>query len=292
MDKAFFKISTGVLHLISLLPFSVLYLLADMIYFAMYRVVGYRKDVVRTNLKNAFPEKTDAERKLIEKKFYRFLADMMLETIKMSTMSAKDFEKRVKLTVPEVIQNHLNNNKSVLIVSGHYGNWEWGSVRHSTYYNELLLVIFKPLTDKNFENYFNKIRSRFGAVTVPMKLTLRKIIEYKDEKFCIGFAGDQTPVKGEARYFTTFLNQPTAVFLGVEKIAKMTNHPVVFGNMERVRRGYYECWFKTLFENPKEAAEYEITEAHTKALEEVIKARPEFWLWSHKRWKFKPEDVK
>jgi KDO2-lipid IV(A) lauroyltransferase len=292
MGKVLFKISSVLLYLISLLPFNVLYIIADLIYFLMYYLSGYRKDVVKKNLSNAFPGKSDRERKVIAKKFFHNLADVIVETIKMRSISLKELDRRFKFTNASEIKKHYDNNRSVLIASGHYGNWEWGPLRLSAYFDEPVIVIFKPLTDKRFESFFNSMRARFGAHLVAMKLTLRKLVEFKDKRYSVTFASDQTPVKGETQYFTPFLNQPTSVFLGIEKIARMTNHPVVFGHINRVKRGYYECTFKTLFENPADTAEYESTESHTRALEQVIMAKPELWLWSHRRWKFKPEDLR
>ncbi len=291
IKKSLFGLTAYFLYLFSLLPFWMLYAVADVIFFLLFYVAGYRRKVIRTNLANAFPEKSALERRQIEKKYYSFLADLVVEILKMSSMSEKSVRKRCRFNNPEEVQRHFDAGKSVLLATGHYGNWEWGTLILASYFKEKFLVIYKPLTDKHFEAFMNNMRSRLGAVMVPMKLTLRKIIELKNEKYMIAFASDQTPAPVEAQYFTIFLNQPTAIFLGLEKIAKMTNNPVVFCHTNQIKRGYYEATFKTLIEDPKDIKEYEITNIHTRELEEIIIKRPELWLWSHKRWKFKPEDI-
>ena len=292
MNKSITRLNIFLLSLISKLPFSILYLIADLLFFLLFYVAKYRRKVTQTNLLNTFPDKSVEERRSIEKKYYRFLADMIMESLKMNSISPDEVRLRCRLINPEEVQKHYDNGRSVLLASGHYANWEWGNLALALNFKEKLLVIFKPLTDKEFGEYLNTMRARFGAVMVPMKLTLRRIIELKNEKYMFGFASDQTPTLHESQYFTNFLNQPTAVFLGLEKISKTTNHPVVFLHIDRVGRGFYEYTFTTLVEDPGTTSEYEITDLHTQKLEGIIRAKPELWLWSHKRWKFTPEDLK
>lgn len=291
MNKSLSGLSTFLLNFISRLPFWMLYLLADLLFFIVFYIIGYRRKVTKTNLANAFPEKSEQERKLIEKKYYRFLADMIMESLKMNSLTTEEINSHCRLTNPEEIQRHYDRGHSVLLASGHYANWEWANLVLALGFKEKLLVIFKPLTDKKFGEYLNKMRSRFGAIMVPMKHTLRKIVEIKKEKYMFGFASDQTPARHESQYFTNFLNQPTAVFLGLEKIAKTTNNPVVFLHIDRLKRGYYTYTFTTLVEDPSVTSEYEITDLHTHKLEQIIRRKPELWLWSHKRWKFKPHEI-
>ena len=285
---------TGVffLYLTSLLPFWVLYAFSDVLYLILYYIVKYRRKVVYNNLKNAFPQKCEAERKAIEKKYFRFLADNIVETVKMLSMSEKTIKKRYRVNNPEEMTKHFDAGKSIVAVTGHYGNWEWGSLILSATFKEPLIIVYKPLTDKRFEGLMNGMRSKFGAIMVAMKQTLRKITEFRKQTFYTVLLGDQTPARVETKYFTTFLNQPTAVFLGVEKMAKMLNSPVVYCSSNRLKRGYYECTFETLIEEPGKTGEYEITDLHTRCLEQTILDRPELWLWSHKRWKYKPENFK
>jgi len=274
------------LYILSLLPFRVLYLLADFLYLVLYHVIKYRRTVVMVNLKNSFPEKTSEELRSIEKKFYKNLVDIMVETLKMASMSESSIQKRLNITNKELIQNFYHQGRPVMIVTAHYGNWEWGTPIISSLYPDPCLVVYKPISDKNFEGILNGWRSRFGAIMVPMKSTLRALLACKSDTFCLALVGDQTPVRSETQYFTNFLNQRTAIFLGIEKIAIKMNIPVVYAHLDRVKRGFYECHLTTLFENPKETNEHQITEAHTRFLEQIIIKKPEMWLWSHKRWKF------
>lgn len=293
MKKGLFWVSVSFLYLISLLPFSLLYVLSDLLFLILYYVVGYRRKVVQENLANAFPEKSQEERARIEKKFYSFLADLIMESVKMFSMTEKYIMKHFRFNNIEEITKHFKDGRSVIAVTGHYGNWEWGSVITSLMFPAPVLVVYKPLADKNFDALLNNKRSRYGTVMVPMKNALRKVLEYKKnmKKYVLVLVGDQTPSGDEINYFTTFLNQPTAVFLGIEKIAKINNNPIVYFTISPYKRGYYECNIKKLIEDPISTAEHEITEIHTRELEKVIREKPEYWLWSHRRWKFKPEDV-
>jgi KDO2-lipid IV(A) lauroyltransferase len=289
IKKGLSRLGIFFLYLISLLPFWILYLVSDSLFVVLYYIVGYRRKVVQENLQNAFPEKSVAERADIEKKYFKYLADLIVETIKMITISKAEMQRRVVVTNPEVVKGYMDKGKSVTAVAGHYCNWEWAGMEFSI--DTRLFVIYKPLTDDIYDDFFIKIRSRFGAVAVAMKQTLRTMVAHKNEFTVTVFAGDQTPVREQSNYFTDFLNQPTAVFLGIEKIAKLIDSAVIFYDMKRVKRGYYTYTIVPLVENAKESAEYEITEAHVKYLDALIKTEPQYWLWSHRRWKFKPEDV-
>lgn len=293
MKTISFRITSFLLYFVSLLPFAFIYLLADMLYFTLYYLTGYRKKVVQKNLKNAFPGKTHKERKQIEKRFYRFLSDMLAESVKMLSISEDTMRKRFRLNNPEEVNRHFEAGKSVIMATGHYGNWEWGSLIASLAFNkQKTVVVYKPLTNKKFEELINGMRSRFGAVMTAMKAAMRKVAELRNETSLFVLVSDQTPARVETRHFLPFLNQPTAVFLGIEKIAQAADYPVVYCRINRIGRGYYEADFKTLTENPKNTAEYEITRLHMAELENIIKQKPELWLWSHKRWKYKPEDFK
>lgn len=274
--------------LISLLPFWFLYFLSDILFIVLYYIIGYRKEVIRENLLAAFPNKSKEERESIAKKFYRFLADMILETIKMKSISAEEVKKRIKLNNPEEVYIHMNANRPVMGITGHYGNWELGIHRLSLMTEHPILIIYKPLTNKGFEKIFNDMRARFGAFMVPMKQTFRQILAYKNKPHISMFLSDQTPARSESNYFIPFLSQETLMFQGLEKIAQSTNFPVVYCHINRIRRGYYECTFTTLFDNPKTSAIHEITVSHAKFLENIIYKKPELWLWSHRRWKHKP----
>ena len=292
MNKVIFSVVAFLLKLISLLPFWLLYLLSDLLFFFIYYIFKYRRNVVQINLANAFPGKSSEERTDIERRFYSFLADMIVESIKSISITQKELTERYQFENLEAIKKHLNAGRSVIAVSGHYGNWEWGPLGIVLELDCDILVVYKPLSDKKFDHLINSIRSRFGTIMIPMKQTLRKVAEYKNKPHVLVLVGDQTPTRDESQYFTNFLNQPTAVFLGVEKIAVKTNNPIIYFSIKRIKRGYYKSVVKELINNPKDCAEYEITDAHTRELEDLIREMPDYWLWSHKRWKFKPEDIK
>ena len=290
INKGLSRLGTFFLYLISLLPFWFLYLISDFLFLVVYHVIGYRRKIVQENLHNAFPEKSAEERHTIEKKYYQHLADLIVETVKMITVSKKQIIARVTSPNPEVIDNYFKQGRSVMMALGHYGNWEMADLRLSLYIDKPIVVVYKPLTNEVFDSFFIKMRSRFGANLVAMKNVMRTMVKYKDEVIISAFVADQTPVQHEATYFTKFLNQPTAFFLGIEKIAKMTNPVVVFCDVYRGKRGHYSFNLIPLAENPKETAPHEITQAYIKCLEDMIKREPQYWLWSHRRWKFKPED--
>lgn len=290
INKGLSRLGISFLYLLSLLPFWMLYLISDFLFLIVYYVIGYRRKVVHENLANSFPEKSEQERRIIEKKYFQYLCDLMVETVKMITIPQKAVAKRVRPTNLEVMDAYFKQGRSIIGAVGHYCNWEVANLGLSAYFNATLLVVYKPLTNKVFDDFFIKMRSRLGSILVAMKNITRTMVKYKDDPTFALLVADQTPVKHEAVYFTDFLNQPTAFFLGIEKLAKLTDQVVVFCDVKRVKRGYYEYTFIPIEDKPKQTAEYEITNAYIKCLEEMIRREPQYWLWSHRRWKFKPED--
>ena len=285
------QLGTFFLYLVSLLPFWFLYIIADIIFVIIYYILGYRRKVVQENLLHSFPEKTETERKLIGKKYFKYMADLMVETIKSVSISAKDVQRRMKVTNPELMAHYFNQGKSIMAAAGHYGNWEMATLSFGMLTDKRRVIIYKEQSNQVFTDFFNNTRSRFGATMVSMRQTLRKMIEFKNELTFTVLASDQTPAKSEATHFINFLNQPTAVFLGVEKLSKMINCVVIFYKIELVKRGHYTYTFVPLVEDPKSTGTYEITKAHVNYLEELIREKPEYWLWSHRRWKIKPSDI-
>ena len=272
----------------SFLPLGVLYVISDFFYLIIYFVFGYRKKVVRQNIKNSFPEKSEKERIKIEKKFYHHLIDIFIETIKLMHISEKEIKRRNKFINIDVAKDLFTKGKPIIGVVGHYNNWEWFN-NMQLYSKHLGLAIYKPINNKRFEKFMNKIREKYGAKAVPMHETLRKLIQLKKQgilPFTL-LVADQSPVKEEINYWTKFLNQDTPVYLGVEKIAKKFDHAVVFMKMRKPKRGYYETEIVLITDKPKETKDFEITEKHVSLLEELIKEKPEYWIWSHRRWKHK-----
>ncbi len=288
----FYRLIVGLLSLLSLLPLGVLYGLALCLFILLYYITGYRRAVVDENLRNSFPEKAEAELKGIAKKYYRYLADMVVETLKTLTIPKHEIIKRVEGVNTELVKDALNSGRSVIGILGHYGNWEMCAQGFSLLFEKRRIIVYKPIHNPYVDQIMFKLRSRFGATLVSMKNIGRQLIAYRDEPTITVLVGDQTPAFNELNYFTNFLNQPTGVYLGAEKLAKMTNSLVVFCDIRLKKRGYYTCTFVPLFDEPTATAPYEITKAHVAYLEKVICQQPEYWLWSHRRWKHKPEDVR
>ncbi|MCT4602704.1 MAG: lysophospholipid acyltransferase family protein [Marinifilum sp.] len=251
MTKFFSYIAYGFLKLISYLPLRVLYIFSDIIFFLVYHVAGYRKQVVHTNLKNAFPDKSEKEIRKIGKEFFSHFCDSFIETIKLWTIGEKEIKKRCQFLKPDFFDQYKQSGKSVIAILGHYGNWEW-MTSFPAWKDVNLLPIYKPLHNKVFDNLYIELRERFGAKTLPKDDTLRTMLGYRNKKeFTITvFLGDQTPNKRSIHYWTKFLNQDTPILQGTERIAKKLNQAVVFCNMQKIKRGYYEVVFIPVFDNP------------------------------------------
>ena len=280
--------------LVTLLPLPVLYILSDLIFLILYYIVGYRRTVVDSNLKKAFPEKTDKEIHRLTLKFYRYLCDYFIESIYLLNMSVAESNKRYRYTNPEIVKDLYKKGRSIVYTVGHYGNWEWATANLHKKASYHILGIYKPLSNKLFDRLFIYIRARYGNTPVPMKKTLRVITESMKNKeiFSLYLVADQRPTIEDIHYWTIFLNQETPVITGIERIAKKYDLPVVFLDVERPRRGYYEITFRILTEEPKKEEQYAITEKYMRQVEKMIKRRPELWLWSHKRWKYSAEKYK
>ncbi len=289
------KIGVAFLKLLSSAPFWFLYALSDFLYFVIYRLIGYRKKVVKTNLKNSFPEKSEAEINQIMSDFYRFLCDLILESIKCFTISMEELDKRLKVHYPEEYRECVRNNESAIFVLGHYGNWEYAQLRFASIPEERqnFLGVYKKLGNKAMDNFLIDVRGRGGTELVEMKGVRQRIQQAVNEKepFVLGLISDQSPGK-ERGYWMDFLNQDTPVFLGVERYARRLNTKVFFVNLDRTQRGHYEMHILPLVMDPANTQPGEITEIHTKHLEEIVRKKPELWLWSHKRWKHsRPSDL-
>ncbi|MDQ0968306.1 KDO2-lipid IV(A) lauroyltransferase [Flavobacterium sp. W4I14] len=239
-------IKKGISHLgifflgvLSLLPLSVLYILADGAYLLLYFVFGYRRKVVRENLLNALPDKTLEEILVIEKRFYRYLASLVFEVIKMSNISKKEIERRFIFKNKAQVQEYLDRGESVLICAAHYGNWEWGTLGIGLNFSADHYPIYKPLTNPVFDTWFKKVRSKFGNKLIAMRQTMRALQASKDKPSIFSFGNDQAPSKDESHYWTSFMHQPSSVQLGIEKIAKRTNQPIFYFKVNVLKRGFY-----------------------------------------------------
>ena len=279
------------IYCMSILPFWALYALSDCMYTIVFYVIGYRRKVVEQNLRNSFPEKTEAEIIELSKKYYRYMCDLILESLKKITINEKEALAHCSFKDKEIFQKYYDENRSVILLMGHYGNWEWAGSSFSLSNKHQLFVVYKTLSNPHFESLMCKTRTMFGTKLIKMENTLRDILNNKNNCSAYAFIADQTPSPQNA-YWTTFLNQDTPLFTGAEKLAKKLNFPVVFINIVRIKRGYYEIKAEVLSENPKDTKENEITQAYIQRLEKEIIKMPETWLWSHRRWKHKrPESV-
>lgn len=288
MSLFLYYLALPFVYLVSLLPFSVLYLLSDGIYFLLYYVSGYRKKVVEENLRNAFPDKSEKEIKKICREFYRYLCDLFLETFKTLTISKSKMVTHCSFHPDTValFERLAADKKSAILVMGHKGNWEWAGNTFSILCSQQLYVIYHPLANPHFNNLIYKMRTRFGTRLIAMQDTFRDMLAHRNEVNATAFIADQTP-HPQAAHWMTFLQQDTPVFKGTEKIAQKMNQPVVYVSVQRVKRGYYTVMAELLFPQPAGTQDGEITVAHTKKLEEDIIAQPATWLWSHRRWKHK-----
>ncbi|OFY57729.1 MAG: hypothetical protein A2V50_03645 [Bacteroidetes bacterium RBG_19FT_COMBO_42_10] len=286
-----FYIFYGINWIITLLPLRILYIFSDMLFPVMYYFPGYRRKVVATNLKNSFPEKSEKERIAIAKKYYHHLCDLIFETLKLIHIGKKQQMERMRLTNPELLERYYEEGRDVVVVLGHYGNWEWLNIL--PLYTRLRNVpIYKPLQNKHFDRFILNLRLTNDCDPTAMSLVIREFIKNRkiNRRALYGFMIDQTPPKGEIKYWTNFLNQDTPVYLGAEKIAIKYDLAIVFLNIQKIKRGYYTFTAETLFEHATGLPEDLITETHVKRLEEIIRDKPEYWLWSHRRWKHKREN--
>lgn len=248
--------------------------------------MGYRRKVVEQNIRNSFPDKSDEERKQIQKEFELHLTDLLMETIKCKSISEKGLRKHLQLDISNLIDEFNASESGAVVVMGHFGNWELACLRFSLDYPENIKVIYHPLHNSYFDDYMIKQRTRFGGELYPMQQVLRKMIQNKNKRTFTIFLGDQTP-SPEHCHWMTFLNQETPVFLGTEKMARKLDMPVIYARINKTKRFHYKITADVICRNPKEMAENEITEIHTRYLEKDINQQPFNWLWSHKRWKHK-----
>jgi Kdo2-lipid IVA lauroyltransferase/acyltransferase len=275
------------------LPFWVIYRLADLFYVFLYYIYKYRRKIVHTNLSLSFPEKSPEEIKRITKKYYHHLSNVGLETIKFYGMTEKQIKDRLKINNLDLYEEYGKQGKSMIVLAMHYNNWEWSHYMQK-FIKAQLLVVYNPVKkNKKLERFILDTRERFGAITVPVGQAVRTALEYDGgEKLgSLMLAADQT-APAYSQFWTTFLNQETAFFIVPAKIAIKTNRPIIMHHTKRLGRGQYEVFHYKLIENPSEYTPEEIMLVYVKKLEEIIQAEPEYWLWSHRRWKHKrPENV-
>jgi KDO2-lipid IV(A) lauroyltransferase len=295
MKKLSYGLLYGTVYLLSLLPFWALYALSDGICFLMFRIVKYRRRVVWKNLKASFPEKTDEELRHIERDFYHWLCDYIVETLKLLSISDKNLLKRMEFRGVEEVEKCYDRGQNCAGILGHYCNWEWlsatGLAIHR-YPQAVMGLIYHPLYNDAFDRLFIAIRSAHGGDCIPKKDVLRHLVKCKQEgrPYLFGYISDQAPRWMNIHLWIKFLNQDTSVFTGGERIMRKANDAVFYLEMERPRRGYYTCTFQKITDNIKTLPENEVTQRFFQLLEETIRRNPAFYLWTHNRWKRTKEE--
>ncbi|MEM8525225.1 MAG: lysophospholipid acyltransferase family protein [Bacteroidota bacterium] len=272
---------------LSLLPLPILYIFSDGLYFVIHYVVGYRKKVVHTNLKNSFPAKSEAERQEIAKQFYKHFCDYIVECLRLVSISSDEFRKRVKIKNPELLKKYQAEGKDLAIISGHHGNWEYAVVGAAFQLEYLGVAIYKPLSNTFFEKIVKDYRSRFGLQLIKKGNFRKELKDYTQEQIALFFIADQCPSGRQKAHWMTFLNQETPVMMGAEIYSRRYDYVAVAMNTTKVKRGYYELSFALVEEQPKQSELGFITEQSARILEQHIRLQPAYWLWTHRRWKRK-----
>jgi KDO2-lipid IV(A) lauroyltransferase len=269
---------------VSLLPLWVLYRISDILYLLVYYVAGYRKKVVLENLRQAFPDKSPAEIKQLARKYYRNLTDMMVETVKLLTMSRKQLQRRFICDLT-VLHKLYEQGKSCQLHLGHNFNWEWANLFCMQGVRYPFLVVYMPVTSKAADRLFRHFRERAGSVLLPANDISNSMAPWLNKQYLIALVADQNPGIARRCYWFPFLNRMTAFYKGPEMTARRSNIPVVFVDIRKIKRGHYKAELKLMFEEPVKEPEGRITEAFVQYLEKNIREQPEVWVWSHKRWK-------
>lgn len=290
--KFVYHILFFLLYLLSLLPMRLLYLLSDGLFFPLFHIVKYRRKVVEKQLDECFPEKSMQERRAIERQFYHFFCDYLVEVIKLFSISKKEMMRRMKFVGIEQVREELKDKKFCFLYLGHYCNWEY--IASLSYWLPEIHCgqIYHRIYNQAFDELFLKLRGQFGGESILMKDTLRRILTLRNQekKVMIGFIADQLPKWENMHHWTTFLNHDTSFFIGAERIAKQVDAALYYVDVERVKRGYYQVRFRLMTLHPKEFPDYELTDQYARLLEESICRQPAYWLWTHKRWKRTKEE--
>jgi len=287
MDKFVYYITVFFIRLFGLLPFSAIYKISDFLSFVLFYLVKYRRSVVYKNLKLCFPEKSEKEIRDIARKNYTNLSDLIVEAMKGFSMDFNDISKRYRIVNPEILDPYFEEGRSVIIFLNHFGNWEWARFCSKLGFKHKIIVFYKPLANTYIDEYLRETRVDMGMSMVSFYDIQKTLIEKKNEVYMYILVGDQSPTNLKKAVWANFFNIETACVHGSEKYAVQTGYPIIFANIQRIKRGCYELTAKLLFENAQGTAKGEVTQVYMKELEEMIRKTPQNWLWSHKRWKHK-----
>ncbi len=272
---------------ISWLPFPLLYAFSDFLFVIFYYLFPYRRKVILKNLRLCFPEKSEAEIKKIEKKFYKHFCDLLLETLKLFSASQKSIESRIEIVNSGLLNEYYAKGKSLVLVTGHYANWEWPAVTLSLHSKHHGTGIYQRLSSKFFDKQLRKTRAKFGVELMSTREVADFFESHKNELCTYGFINDQSPSDPKKGHWMTFMNQPTCMLTGAERYAFKYNYPVLYGAITRLKRGHYRLEYIPVTDNPAAEKPFAITEKSAKINEEIIRRDPAYWLWTHRRWKHK-----
>ncbi|MFM1876223.1 MAG: hypothetical protein RL266_1960 [Bacteroidota bacterium] len=265
---------------------KVLYGLSSVMYLIVSKLIRYRHKVILENLRNSFPSSTLGEINAMRSSFYRYFCDMLVESVKSLSISETELKERLEFVNTDVFRKHFENRQSVVVLMGHWGNWEWAGLRFALEPLHSLAVVYKPPKNAQADKLARTMRSRFGSTVIPMKAVLKSMLANQNAVTATTFIADQVPSYGSAHRLT-FLHQDTRVFLGAAKIAHKLNYPVIYAGVKRVSRGRYKIHLSEIEAAPRGSSPEKITERFFQLLEADIRTEPETWLWSHKRWKHK-----
>lgn len=295
MKNLSYRLLHAIVYLLSLLPFWVLYALSDFFFLLVFHLVKYRRKVVWKNLTSSFPDKSETELKTIERRFYHWLCDYAVETVKLLSISDKNLLKRLEFKGVEELERCYDEGQNCAAILGHYCNWEWLSATglvFQRYPSAVMGLIYHPLYSYAFNRLFIDIRKAHGGDCIPKKDVLRHLVNCKREgrHYLFGYISDQAPRWMNTHLWIPFLNHDTAVFTGGERIMRKVNDAVFYIDMERPRRGYYTCTFRLITKEIDNLPESEVTTRFFRMLEETIRREPAYYLWTHNRWKRTKEE--
>jgi Kdo2-lipid IVA lauroyltransferase/acyltransferase len=277
------------LNSIASLPFWFLYRLSDLLFVVVYYILGYRKEIVRMNLKNAFPDKPDAEIRQISIRFFKDLADLAVETIKALKITKSELSKHIYIADSPGARQYFAETKSAIVLTAHFSNWEWaGLLLGLNTKNRPVQVVYLHVKNPYFNNLMKKVRTHLGNTVVKMEFAFKQILMRQDEGIVTCFLADQTPQPHQIGLWTRFLNQDTPFYTGPGKLASRLHQNVYFGSVYKEKRGHYRVDISLVTDNPAAETEQSIMEKYARLLEKAIIAQPSTWLWSHRRWKHKP----
>lgn len=251
----------------------------------VYYIIGYRKNVVRQNLQRSFPEKSTAELLKIEKDFYKYIVDFFLEMLKCVTISQKELKKRWSIENDKILDELLSEERNIIVTAGHFGNHELANLALSFLIKYRVKAVYRPLNNSYFDKFFYDFRSKFGTIMISMANASKEIAKTENFNYAFFLVNDQSPPP-ERSYWTTFLNQETGFFTGIERFARQYDMPVVYMCINRLSRGNYKVNVELISKTPNTLPEGELLEIHARKLERDIKVNPSIWFWSHKRWKY------